>query len=43
MDVGIKKFNIINSKYLNTVQNKFVNENYNFNADLGIFMISKGN
>ena len=39
----MKNFNIINSKYLNTDQNKFVNENYNFNADLGIFMISKDN
>ena len=40
---NMKNFNIINSKYLNTDQNKFVNENYNFNADLGIFMISKDN
>ena len=39
----IKNFNIINSKFLNTLQNKFVSENYNFNADLGIFMISKDN
>ena len=40
---NIKNFNIINSKYLNTDQNKFISENYNFNADLGIFMISKDN
>ena len=36
-----KKFKIINSRFLNSNTREFVQEEYNYKADLGIFIISK--
>jgi methionine biosynthesis protein MetW len=36
-----KKFNIIKSRYVNSSLKQFITKDYNYHADLGIFIISK--